>query len=43
MFRAVIYDPQPSEEMSPKFSTNCKQLFLIRIDKLSLTPNTLSP
>ena len=41
MFRAVIYDPQPSEEMSLKFSTNCKHLFMM--DKFSLTPNTLSP
>lgn len=43
MFRAVIYDLEPSEEMSPKFSTNCKHLFKIMMDKLSLTPNTLSP
>ena len=43
MFRAVIYDPQPSEEMSPKFCKHLFLIFLIIIDKLSLTPNTLSP
>ena len=35
--------PATEVDMSPKFSTNCRQLFLWMMDKIFLTPSTLSP